>query len=50
MINKLDRENPNRLVNSIVIGDKTKTDEGVKHSIRNNYKFLGELGDEFAVS
>ena len=50
VIKKLDREILNRLVDSIIIGDRIKTSEGVKQSIRINYKFLGELGEEFAVS
>ena len=50
VIKELDREILNRLVDSIIIGDRIKTSEGVKQSIRINYKFLGELGEEFAVS
>ena len=50
VIKELDREILNRLVYSIIIGDRIKTSEGVKQSIRINYKFLGELGEEFAVS
>lgn len=42
-ITELDKELLNRLVDSIVVGDRVKTENGVVQKITVNYKFVGAL-------
>ncbi len=42
-VTELDKELLNRLVESIVVGDRVKTDEGCEQTVTVNYRFIGKM-------
>ncbi len=42
-VTELDKELLNRLVESIVVGDRVKTEEGCEQTVIVNYRFIGEM-------